>query len=149
MDLIRAWLAAAVAWLAGTLAVGFFAAALANPDALASFSGRLTLAYLPSFVVYACVAALAALIHPRPERERPARHALAVLGVPALGLAVVLGYGAARGTGSGDLFATVVVGVLGAIAGWLLADLPRRSGRRGRSAYWDLPTPGYPAGDSD
>lgn len=123
MDLLKSWVIGALAWITVSLVVASLITTLTPEGLLGSFGGRFLIDYLPALVTLACVAGAAALLHPAPQRTRPARHAVAALTVPALSIAANVALIAADSPVHAETLAgNIVAGVLGAIAGWRLAD---------------------------
>lgn len=132
MDLLRSWGVAVLVWLLGGVISVAVIVNTAPLSMLASLGGRVLVFYLPTFIVTVLMAALAALVHPSPARQRPARHAVAVLTVPAVSLLVGIVGGIGNPSASYSLAeavaANTVAIVLGAVVGWQL--VARLRGRR-------------------
>jgi drug/metabolite transporter (DMT)-like permease len=129
MDLVRAWTAAILVVVAGSIGTaGIAVSAAVSKDDLESVTGVLLWTALPTFVVFALMALVSAVVHPSPQRENAGRHALAVLLVP--GLATLLGIvlGLVQGSPAQTTAASAVAGLLGAVPTWWL--LARRRARR-------------------
>lgn len=136
MDLVKAWAAAVVMFLVGNILVGWITVAGAGAEAVEP--GSMThymWSLIPTFVLYLLTAALGALFHR--GAGSAARHVAAVLGVPAVALVVsTVGYLAAGGSTVIDTFTSIVVAVLGAVAGWQAVDRLRPSENAQRDAYF-------------
>lgn len=119
MSLVRAWLVAIGAYAAGEIVLGVVVFTV-RPALTGDPVAELLWGGLPTLIIYAAVAAAAALAHRRPGRRRPA----AVLPVPVAALAgstvlpLVAG-GAVDGTG---LVLGVLAGAVGTVAGWQAVD---------------------------
>ena len=139
MDLLKSWVIGAVAWIGISLIIGALITSLATEAMLGSVGGRILVDFLPALVTTACVAAAAALLHPAPQRMNTSRHAAAALVVPALSIIANVVVIAVDGpVAVGILVGNVVAGVLGAFAGWRLADrvyasAERRDASRGQT----------------
>ncbi|GAA0569734.1 hypothetical protein [Actinomadura livida] len=129
MDLVRAWTAAILVFVAGSIATaGIAISAAVSEDDLESVTGMLLWTAFPTFIVFALMALAGAAAHPSPQRDDTGRHALAMLLVP--GLATLLGIvlGVVQGSPAQTAAASAVAGLLGAIPTWWL--LARRRARR-------------------
>jgi uncharacterized membrane protein len=129
MDLAKSWVTAVVVYLTGSVVTVLAAVtAKATPAELTGTGGSIVWNALPSLAIYLVMAALSAIVHSAPQRRRTARHALAVLPVPALliiGGAVV---GLVQGSPPAGLAAGALGGVIGTAAGWWAAGRLRRRG---------------------
>lgn len=127
LDLVRSWGVAAGAYLIGT----FITARLAyHGGRLAQFdgwAGRIIWLYVPFLLLYVVIAAAGALVHAEPERSQPGRHAAATLVVPLATLVAAAVLGVVGDLTVAGLVISLVVGLVGTFAGWLLADAVRSS----------------------
>ncbi|MEU8801511.1 hypothetical protein [Spirillospora sp. NPDC048819] len=130
MDLVKAWTAAILVFLVGSIATaGVAVSAIVSEDDLESVTGTLLWTALPTFIVFALMALASTVLHPFPQRQNGGRHTLAVLLVP--GVATLLGIvlGVAQSSPAQTTVAGAVAGVLGAVTTWWLFTR-----RRARSA---------------
>lgn len=125
MDLVKAWAVAVGVWLAGSLLMVVAFVNFGSLEQTQTFSGRLLAFYLPELAVAILMAALAALVHPAPARQRRGRHAVAVLTVPAVAVAVGVLNTVFGGAPTESFVASLVTTSTGGVAGWQLADLLR------------------------
>ena len=125
MDLLKAWGAAAGAWLVGGILMLVLFLNVPSVQLMQSLGGRILISYLPSLLLIVLMAALAALVHPRPARDNPTRHVLAVAAVPAVSTIAGLISGVSAGTTVENAIATLLIGVIGTLAGWRLVAVVR------------------------
>lgn len=136
MDLVKSWVAAVVMFLVGNILVGWItvagtSAATIAPGSTAHYMWSL----VPTFVLYLLTAALGALFHR--GGASAGRHVAAALGVPAVALVVsTVGYVAAGGFTAIDAITSIVVAILGAVAGWQVVDRLRPSENAQRDTYF-------------
>lgn len=134
MDLVKAWTAAILVFVVGSIGTaGVAVSAIVSEDDLESVTGTLLWTALPTFIVFALMALASAVLHPFPQRENAGRHALAVLLVP--GLATLLGIvlGVVQSSPAQTTAAGAVAGVLGAVPTWWLLTRRRARGRAANS----------------
>lgn len=130
MDLVKPWATAVVVYLTGTIVTVFAAvSAGSTPEELTSTGGAIMWNAVPSVAIYLLMAVLSAVVHSRPRRERPARHALAVLPVPAVSMLVGLVLGLAQGSPPLGVIAGAIAAAAGTVAGWWTGDRLRGRGR--------------------
>lgn len=127
MDLLKSWAVGAAVWVVGSVITTALFVNLGSLQQIQSLTGRVLAFHLPALLVVLLAAALAALVHPHPQRADPNRHALAALAVPAVTVIIGLVNAAVRSSTMEVVAATILTGVLGGIIGWQLADLLRRS----------------------
>lgn len=132
MDLVKSWLAAVVALVAAVIGTATFGILVVSPDWVTSALGGPVWAGGAAFVMYGLTTVAAGLAH-RVRRPRPARTALAVLPVPALGILASPVTALVRGSSLSVAAAEVVLGVAGVTVGWVLVRnlRGRREGRTG------------------
>lgn len=118
MDLIRAWAAAAVVFLVGSVALVAITANTSSADAVTGTDGSALWNGAATLMIFLLTAAAGAIVHPEPRRADPVRHAVAVLTVPAVtmmaNVALIMGghYSVAASV------ASIIGGLIGAVAGW-------------------------------
>lgn len=134
MDIVKAWGAAILAYLLGTLLFGWVAASAGDPDQMSSGLGHVLWSLIPTFVIFLLTALLAAIFH---SRETSAgRHALAVLAVPVVALVIGIVGGLASGSVSlGDTAMSAVVAIVATVGGWQLVDRIRSQNTRSET-FW-------------
>lgn len=126
MDLLKSWAVGAAVWVVGSMITTALFVNLGSLQQTQSLTGRVLAFHLPSLLVVLLAAALAALVHPHPQRSDPNRHALAALAVPGVVITIGLVNTVIRSWTVEVVAATILTGVLGGIIGWKLADLLRR-----------------------
>lgn len=136
MDLVRSWVAAAVAWVVGMWITSVIGYAGVAHDAYVNFLGRLLWLYVPLLVVYVLIAGVASAVHTRPRRRQRVRHLVAVLPVPVVTIVLSTVMGAIGPTETSGLVLSVAFSALGTVVGWLLADLAWSRVTEDRSAYF-------------
>jgi hypothetical protein len=130
MDLAKSWVTAVVVYLIGSVVTVLAAVtAKATPQELTSTGGSIAWNALASLAIYLIMAALSAIVHSAPQRERTARHALAVLPVPALLIVGGAVFGLVQGAPPAGIAAGALAGVAGTAAGWWAAGQLRKRGR--------------------
>jgi len=126
VSLVRAWLAAIGVYVAGELVLSVVLFTV-RPPLTDDPDVALLWGALPSLIIYAAMAAAAALLH----RGHGRGHWATVLSVPAVALAgsTVLSLTVADKPDYAALTATVAASVAGTVAGWQAMDRfrPRRS----------------------
>jgi uncharacterized membrane protein len=118
MDLMRSWVAAAAAFLVGSVLMVALTVNVSSADGVAGTRGATVVSGVPSLAVYMLMTAVGASVHPAPRRDDPSRHAVAVFVVPAVTMvgSVVLAIGG--GFSVAGTVASLVAGAIGAVAGW-------------------------------
>lgn len=118
MDLAKAWVTAVVVYLVGSAIMVYFAVA-GNKVGQTELSTTSTILWnaVPALLIFMSMAVFSAIMH-SPRGDDPARHALAVLLVPAVLVVFGIVTGLVQGfpavaTGSG-----AVASVAGTLAGW-------------------------------
>jgi peptidoglycan/LPS O-acetylase OafA/YrhL len=123
MDLVRSWTTAAVVYLVAALAAATGAIGSgAATDGIEGVEERITWTVTPALIAFLLMTVLAAWACPRDRRDRPARHALAVLLVPALVAGAVLVVGLIRGP-AGATLAETAAAVAGTALGFGIVRL--------------------------
>ena len=135
MDLAKSWATAVAVYLTGTIVTAFTAVSSGStPEELNSTGGAIIWNAVPSVTIYLIMAALSAVVHSSPRRERPARHAVAVLLVPALLVIAGLVFGLFQGSPPLGLIAGAVGATAGTVAGWWAGDRLRGRGRSSQAS---------------
>jgi len=136
MDIVKAWGVAIVTYLLGSLLFGWVAAAAGDPEQINSGVGHVLWSLVPTLVLYLLTAVLATIFHGRDHT--PARHALAVLTIPAVVLLISVVGGLVSGSVSlGDTAMSAVVAIVATVAGWQLVDRIRGTTSRSQEdTYW-------------
>ena len=121
MNLLLCWLVGLVAWFVCATAGTGVVVRTASTEQLATFEGVVlwhgSVALVSAFVA----AALAALAHRAPRRDRAGRDAVAALGAPVAATAANSVLVALSPSPSWDVFlAPAALSLVGAVAGWLL-----------------------------
>lgn len=119
MDLLTSWVTGAVTYVLTAFAGTVLAVALAA-EAMLTDGGRLVWTGTTAFAAYGLAAFVASLVHRAGRRDGRARHAVAVLAVPALVALATLAAALVRGTPPMPLAAELVAGPVAAVAAWLV-----------------------------
>lgn len=121
MNLVVCWLVGLVAWFVCNTAGAGVILRAAPAEQLSSFDGVVLWYGSSGFVCALVAAALAALVHRGPHRDRGVRDAVASLGAPVAALLVDSVLVASRPSPDWGLFlAPAALSLAGAVAGWLL-----------------------------
>ncbi|GAB7098772.1 hypothetical protein JCM3263A_02460 [Thermobifida fusca] len=128
MVMVVCWLVGVVAWLVCTTVAAGVIVHTASVEQLSSFDGVVLWYGSSGFLCALLAAAVAALAHRGPHRDRWGRDAVASLGGPVAALvanAVLAGLQPA--TDWGGFLVTTVLSLAGAVAGWQLGRALRPS----------------------
>jgi membrane associated rhomboid family serine protease len=121
MDLVKSWAVAILVFVLGSaLTVSVADAAKTTREELTSIGGAIFWNAGSALLIYFFMAALAAIVHSKPQRDDATRHILAVLGIPAVLVVLTLVFGLVNGTPPAGVVANVVGTVAGAFSGFAL-----------------------------
>lgn len=136
MDLAKAWGVAIVVYVLSNLVYIFAAVSAADPDQLTTGVSHYLWIVIPGIVIYLLTTLLAAILHG--TGHSTGRHILAVLTVPVIGLLIsIVGSAATPGTTIGDMAISIVVALIGMVAGWQLVDRFRKEKAKSTDeSYW-------------